>query len=734
MVAIDRRISSARTGEARSPLDVSLVIVASDRYGDLRTTLRSLEVQNGFAGDVVVLHDGRADPKELAAELHDEGRARIRRWEQVPQHEVSLQHAFGDGDAPLIAFARAGDVLQPGALRAMCDVMVDAPQVAFAHALWIPLDEGGSVSRECVREQIARLNHVFSHDRRHRRWLAERGDFLQTLPTFRRGSLSACQWPARTSLDDALRAAACTLLDRSVVRIVPRAAVATTRTGGIAYGWLRGRRCWRTKGRQAARRMLGAAAAPFRRGLLRIPQPYQCLVAMLQPWSFEGLHLPRRRAPDAGEQRIAYVLWRYPTLSETFVRREVQALRAAGVSVHVFALEPADPRLPPDPSSPSGAVAYFGARGPEQGRAFIRRALGRHPLRVLRLWLFVVRHRDPSDKTRWRDRSVFGNAGQLAVTLAEHGITHVHSPWANSYAFLALVASRLLGRSFSVQVRAYDIHRSVPREVIADRVRFATFCVANSRYNARFLHTQLEGFQSPPIHVVYNGVEIGRFRPAVRVGERRPLRLLAIGRLVEQKGFRYLLHACRVLLDRGADFTCEIIGGPVEPSHTITWLELRMLHARLELESCVRFSGAQPFSSVLAALERADLFALPCVRARDGSHDVTPNSLVEAMAMGLPVVSTTIGAISEIVDHERDGLLVSPNDERALADAIERLMNDAELRSNLGAAARRTVEERFDIERNVTKRIRLFQSAHGHGLQRSREADKELHAASINSL
>jgi glycosyltransferase involved in cell wall biosynthesis len=115
-----------------------------------------------------------------------------------------------------------------------------------------------------------------------------------------------------------------------------------------------------------------------------------------------------------------------------------------------------------------------------------------------------------------------------------------------------------------------------------------------------------------------------------------------------------------------------------------------------------------PFSSVLSAYRSADSVVLPSVRARDGSHDVTPNTLIEAMAMRLPVVSTTIGAIPEIVDHEIDGLLVPPNDARALAAALERLLREPALRRRLGEAARRKVEARFDMDRNVGERARLF--------------------------
>jgi colanic acid/amylovoran biosynthesis glycosyltransferase len=312
--------------------------------------------------------------------------------------------------------------------------------------------------------------------------------------------------------------------------------------------------------------------------------------------------------------------------------------------------------------------------------------------------------------TWWQDRDVLYLAGQLASALEAGATTHVHSPWTNKYALLSFIAARLLGVTFSAQARASEIHRSAESPAVGDRLRFAEFVMTNSVYNERYLQALL-GPAAPPIHVIYNGVDLSLFRPITSAArEGGPFRVLAVGRLVEPKGFRYLLQACRLLRDRGVDLRCEIIGGPVEPTDTVTWLELRLLLSELELESMVCFRGRQPFSSVLAACQRADAFVLPCVRGRDGSHDITPNSLIEAMAMGLAVVSTTSGAVPEIVDHGRDGLLVPPNDANALADVLERLSGDAGLRSALGSAARRKAEQRFDIALNVGRRIELFRS------------------------
>jgi glycosyltransferase involved in cell wall biosynthesis len=183
---------------------------------------------------------------------------------------------------------------------------------------------------------------------------------------------------------------------------------------------------------------------------------------------------------------------------------------------------------------------------------------------------------------------------------------------------------------------------------------------------------------------------------------------LSVASLIEPKGLVYLLEACGLLRERGLPVRCEIIGGPDEPLYTNYLITLKKMHRRLGLEGCVVFRGAQPFAKVLEAYRTADLFVLPCVEAQDGHRDITPNALIEAMAMKLPVVSTTITAIPEIVQDGVSGLLVPPRDSKALADAMERLIGDPRLRRELGEHARRRVEERFDINKNIGQYLDLF--------------------------
>jgi glycosyltransferase involved in cell wall biosynthesis len=163
-----------------------------------------------------------------------------------------------------------------------------------------------------------------------------------------------------------------------------------------------------------------------------------------------------------------------------------------------------------------------------------------------------------------------------------------------------------------------------------------------------------------------------------------------VARVIQEKGLAYLLDACARLRMMGFEFCCEIIGAPEEPTYISYWIQLKRLHNQLQLQDIVAFRGAQPFENIAEAYARADLFVLPCVIAENGGRDISPNSLIEAMAMGLPVISTQLSTISEIAEDGANGMLVPPNDALALAEAMRELMRDAARRRRLSEGARLT--------------------------------------------
>lgn len=416
-------------------------------------------------------------------------------------------------------------------------------------------------------------------------------------------------------------------------------------------------------------------------------------------WKLEWLPRTKRTPP---EKRIGYYLWQFPVTSQTFVRREVQALRAAGIGVEIFADEPGDYQ----DSALAATTHYLNRERAQLARQkkFFQRT---QPLTYWNVLVFTLLHRYGDYKTWREDIFVFESAVCLAGTLRAQHITHLHAPWADRTAFVALLAAQLLNIPFSVQARAHDLHRTKFQYALHEKFAHAQFIVTNSDYNARAIATYLDTKSNPPIHVIRNLFPLEQFQLNPH-DDSTPLNILCVARLIEEKGLVYLLHACAQLRARGMAFCCEIIGAPEEPEYTSYWIQLKRLYQQLGLSDVVTFAGGQPFEKILDAYTRADLFVLPCVIAENGGRDVSPNSLIEAMAMGLPVISTQLSAIPEIVEHGVSGILVPPNDAQALADAMHELMHNPARRRELGARARERVQARYDARKNVRQYAALF--------------------------
>jgi glycosyltransferase involved in cell wall biosynthesis len=205
------------------------------------------------------------------------------------------------------------------------------------------------------------------------------------------------------------------------------------------------------------------------------------------------------------------------------------------------------------------------------------------------------------------------------------------------------------------------------------------------------------------VHRIYNGLDLQQFtyeRSSTAAAE-TPV-ILSVGRLIEKKGLGDLLAAVDILRRRGRCFRVEIIGtGPLKST-------LKAEVRRRGLEDVVTFLGAQPQEVVHRAFRRATVFALPCVVTSQGDRDGIPTVLLEAMASGVPVVSTTVSGIPELIDSGHDGLLVAPHDPGMLADALGLLLADAELRDRLAQAARHKIETEFAIDRSAQQLLALF--------------------------
>jgi len=425
------------------------------------------------------------------------------------------------------------------------------------------------------------------------------------------------------------------------------------------------------------------------------------------------------------EGAIGYILKSYPRMSETFIANEIYLLERLGLKLRLFSiLDLSDPQRHAVVDATRAPVNYLPQLTPLSATSFgawLRlnapkffgghwRLLKARPGSYARVLLAALglafKHRLGS----WRRPETgfikeFLQAGHIAQqVLATGSIRHLHAHFCHSATTVAMFTSQLCGLPFSFTAHAKDIYvRALnPGDLLQVKLRAAKFILTCAKVNQTYLSDL--GVKNKPIYNIYHGLDTRQFAPrATPMGEAATPVILAVGRLVEKKGFPYLIEACRLLKDRGYQFQCQIVGGAGPCAQQVA-----ALIRELGLEDTVMIRPAVTQEELLHVYRQATVFTLPCQIAENNDRDGIPNVLVEAMAVGLPVVSTNISGIPELIEHGVSGLLAPQRDARALAGAIAELLDAPALRKRLGEAAREKVCRLFDSELNVLALHRLF--------------------------
>ena len=403
---------------------------------------------------------------------------------------------------------------------------------------------------------------------------------------------------------------------------------------------------------------------------------------------------------DPSEFRLTYVIGTYPRLTTTFIDREIRVLRGLGIPLQVISIRRPNGLLSGEQKILQSDVYYV---LPASTRAVLWSHLSfmiSRPLTYVGTFMHLVSRPHPASATRRRTILHFGLGVHIARMLRDRYPTdHIHAHFVDRATLVALVAARLLSIPFSATAHGTDIY--VDPVLLPEKMAEAKFIAAISRYGESHLRATVPDGSRPSLRCIYNGIEVHRYRPQERP-RREPRLLLAVGQLKETKGLRYLLEACAHLRDRGSEFDCDIVGeGPLRRG-----LEEMIDH--LDLRDRVSLLGSLPHEVVMERYAQASIFVLPCVTGSDGARDGIPTVVLEAMAMGLPVVSTDLSGIPEAVLHGTTGLLVEPKDPDALADALGKLLDDEELCGRMGLEGRHRVVETFDSEINVRKLLQEF--------------------------
>ena len=400
---------------------------------------------------------------------------------------------------------------------------------------------------------------------------------------------------------------------------------------------------------------------------------------------------------DKNTPAVGYVLRKFPVLSETFILNEILALEAHGVPVQIFSLQrPSDPRFHEDLAKLKASVYY----APEISdlKAVLRQnklASQRYGQSYRSTFARTLKGTRPRDY--WR----FLQACYIANQARRFQLTHIHAHFANYPASVAMLASQISGIPYSFTAHAMDIFKEeVNKKTLAKKITEAKFVATVSEFNKSYLEEIASG-QSEKIVRIYNGINLERFSPYGSPSI-EPFTFLCVARLVEKKGHALLLEACRTLRDNQVPFRCRIVG----KGNLRSQLDSFIKDSKLQKE--VQLLGPKTQREVLEEFRSSHVSVLPCTTGSDGNKDGLPVSVVEALACGLPVITTPMTGIPEVVQDGHNGFLVADGDATALADAMESVVRDTELFNRLRAQARSSVASRFDMKQTSQELRRLM--------------------------
>lgn len=389
---------------------------------------------------------------------------------------------------------------------------------------------------------------------------------------------------------------------------------------------------------------------------------------------------------------IGYILTTFPALSETFVLNEILELERQGLTLTVFSLR--RPRAEPRHASLSslrGRVVYFTEEDvapPSAG--LVARAV------VLALGALLRGH--------VRELRNIARAARIAASARQLGIAALHAHFADRPASLAYWTSRLTGLPFSFTGHAIDLYQHGLRDrLMPTKLREARFVITVCDYNKKFIMNNYAGAIASKIHVINNSVNLDYF--TFRNAQPTCRTILGVGRLVAKKGFDLLIRTCADLRSQGIELKLTIMGDGPERT------KLNELAHALGIAHRLTLAGPASHESVREELNRATILCMPFRRTPTGDQDAVPVVLLEAMASGVPVVSTRLGAIPEIVENEINGILVEPEDVPGLSEALKSLLASPTLQDQYRIAARRTVESKASLSENISRVRTLLVSA-----------------------
>jgi glycosyltransferase involved in cell wall biosynthesis len=401
--------------------------------------------------------------------------------------------------------------------------------------------------------------------------------------------------------------------------------------------------------------------------------------------------------------KILYITSSLPSLTLTFIYREIIALEKLGVQIDIVSMNRPNIENVSGQARPFlNRILYMDQIGLHRQVAALVAVLFAQPRRFAKMLLVLLQARPRAGVRDFARLSYhFISAAYLFRQMRSSGHVQIHAHFVSGPSSIAMFLSGLSGVPFSFTMHGSQIYID-PLGLVAklDRCRFA---VSVSNYHRQYVLNTYGDAHSEKLRVVHCGLEMEQFPPPIRQGRSNgPFRILGVGRLVEVKGFEYLLRACAELKKRQMDYLCRIVGDGERRD------SLQKLAVDLGIEDCVRFEGAQHQSELAAYYSSSDVFCLPCVVGSDGSRDGLPIVLMEAMVWELPVVSSQLVGIPELVENYQHGILVAPGNVDGLADAIIYVHENPDEVADWGRAGREKIAESFNVISSASELKELF--------------------------
>ncbi|ELK54243.1 hexosyltransferase [Haloferax sp. BAB-2207] len=388
---------------------------------------------------------------------------------------------------------------------------------------------------------------------------------------------------------------------------------------------------------------------------------------------------------------ILYVTYRFPKLSESFVINEINELENQGHKVSVFSLtEPSENVFHEEVDSIDASIYYAEQPTYWSLTDILSRRVINQP--VLSTVAFL-------DNPKYHGYCLHISTQIGKVIEKERGFDQIHAHFATPENLAVPIASSYYQIPCTETAHAYEIFS--PPNLKRLKIVLSEFdhIIVPSEYNQKYLSEQI-GVDTE-MSIVPATTDVKKFRPS---NDFVPGRILTVARLVEKKGYPYVIDAVSKLIEQGYDIEYHIIGSGEDEG------KIREQVRERGIESHVKFLGHVSDEKLQSELHDAELFVLPCVIAANGDRDVAPVALKEAMATQTACISTTISAIPELITHDVNGILVEPNDSIALFEAIQDLRQNPDKRKRIEKRGRETVSEEFNISQTVARLVRVFES------------------------